>query len=306
MPTPEQSLQLWLPALAHFEPAHPLREWLPRADRLPDGGIGYLGGLGDHFPGVDADVPAAAITREFLAGDAADGTWLSADPAWVQPDMNGVRLLACGQMQLDMDEAQALAEPLRPVFDEAGMQLKISTPDHWHLRLPGDTPLPGFAAPEQALGEDLAQHLPQGPEGRRWRVLLNDVQVLLHQHPLNARRQARGQAPVNSLWLWGGGRLPDASPGKVLGVVGDDLLLRALAARAGIAQQSRTADAIAASGAGWLIDLQDLPAHEIASRWWPTLLLLLGGQSVVLHFASGERWQHQPWHRWRFWRGAGR
>lgn len=306
MPTPEQSLQLWLPALAHFESAHPLREWLPRADRLPDGGVGYLGGLGDHFPGVDADVPAAAITREFLAGDAAGGIWLSADPAWVQPDMNGVRLLACGQMQLRIEEAQALAEPLRPVFDEAGMQLEISTPDHWHLRLPGDTPLPGFAAPEQALGEDLAQHLPQGAEGRRWRVLLNDVQVLLHQHPLNARRQARGKAPVNSLWLWGGGRLPDALPGNVLGVVSDDLLLRALAARAGLAQQSRTAEAIVAGGAGWLIDLQDLPAHEIASRWWPALLPLLGRQSVVLHFASGERWRHKPLHRWRFWRGAGR
>ena len=306
MSTPEQSLQLWLPALAHFEPTHPLREWLPRADRLPDGGVGYLGGLGDHFPGVDAGVPAAAITREFLAGDAADGTWLSADPAWVQPDMNGVRLLACGQMQLGMDEAQALAEPLRPVFDEAGMQLEISTPDHWHLRLPGDTPLPAFAVPEQALGEDLGQHLPQGAEGRRWRVLLNDVQVLLHQHPLNARRQARGQSPVNSLWLWGGGRLPDALSGNVVGVVGDDLLLRALAARAGIAQQSRTADAVAGGGAGWLIDLQDLPAHEIASRWGSVLLPLLGRQSVVLHFASGERWRHKPFHRWRFWRGAGR
>jgi hypothetical protein len=192
------------------------------------------------------------------------------------------------------------------VFDEAGMQLEISTPDHWHLRLPGDTPLPGFAAPEQALGEDLAHHLPQGADGRRWRVLLNDVQVLLHQHPLNARRQARGQLPVNSLWLWGGGRLPDALSGNAPGVVSDDLLLRALAARAGIVQQSRTADAVAGGGTGWLIDLQDLPAHEIASRWGSVLLPLLGRQSVVLHFASGERWRHKPFHRWRFWRGAGR
>ncbi len=54
MATPDPSLQLWLPALAHFEPAHPLRAWLARADRLPAGGSGYLGGLGDHFPGVDA------------------------------------------------------------------------------------------------------------------------------------------------------------------------------------------------------------------------------------------------------------
>ncbi|EIM04333.1 phosphoglycerate mutase [Rhodanobacter denitrificans] len=306
MSLPERSLQLWLPALAHVEPGHPLRAWLPRADRLADGGIGYLGGLGEHFAGVDAGLPAAAITREFLAGDAGGDAWLSADPAWVQPDMNGVRLLACGRMGLGMDEAQMLAAPLRPVFEEAGMQLDISTPDHWHLRLPPDLPLPDFAAPEQALGEDLAQHLPQGAQGRRWRVLLNDVQVLLHQHPLNARRQAHGQSPVNSLWLWGGGHLPSPSTSELAEVVSDDLLLRALAARAGIAQQSRAAETIAGGGTGWLIDLQDLPAQEIASRWWPALLPLLERQSVVLHFASGERWLHKPRHRWRLWRGAGR
>ena len=260
MSKPERSLQLWLPALARVEPAHPLREWLPRADRLPDGGVGYLGGLGDHFPGIDAGVPAAAITREFLAGDAGEDTWLAADPAWVQPDMNGVRLLACGRMGLDVDEAQALAAPLRPVFDEAGMQLELSTPDHWHLRLPADTSLPGFAAPEQALGEDLAQHLPQGTQGRRWRVLLNDVQVLLHQHPLNAARQARGESPVNSLWLWGGGHLPLPVTSELTGVVSDDLLLRALAARAGMAQQPRAAEASAGGGAGWVVEVQELAA----------------------------------------------
>ena len=299
-------MQLWLPALAHFELDHPLREWLARADRLADGGAGYLGGLGNYFPGIDASLPAAAITREFLAGDAADATWLSADPAWVQPDMNGVRLLACGQLQLSMDEAQALAEPLQPVFDEANLQLEISTPDRWHLKLPANTSLPNFAAPEQALGEDLSQHLPQGAEGRRWRVLLNEIQVLLHQHPLNAQRRARGLAPINSLWLWGGGGLPGPLKSPLQGVISDDLLLRALARRADTAQQARTPETLAAATSGWLIDLQDLPASEIASRWWSTLQPLLSRQSTVLHFASAERWQRKSWHRWRVWRGAGR
>jgi hypothetical protein len=209
-------------------------------------------------------------------------------------------------MQLDMETARALAEPLRPVFDEAGMSLEISAPDHWHLRLPADMPVPSFAAPEQALGEDLAQHLPQGAEGRRWRVLLNDIQVLLHQQPLNARRRARGMSPVNSLWLWGGGRLPEACRSALAGVVSDDLLLRALAARAGIAWRARSAETVAASAAGGLVDLQDLPAHELAAQWWPVLQPLLERHAVLLHFASGERWQRKPWHRWRLWRGAGR
>lgn len=306
MSTPVLSLQLWLPALAHFEPGHPLREWLPRADRLSAGGSGYLGGLGDYFSDVDASVPAAAITREFLAGDAGDALWLSADPAWVEPDMNGVRLLACGQLRLSMGEAQAFATMLRPAFDEAGMHLEVSAPDRWHLRLPADTSLPNFAAPEQALGEDLSQHLPQGAEGRRWRVLLNDIQVLLHQHPLNAERRTRGLPPVNSLWLWGGGRLPPSPHSQLRGVISDDLLLRSLAGRATIAQQLRTPETVAAAASAWLIDLQDLPPADIASSWWSILRPLLERQPVVLHFASGERWQRKPSHRWRLWRGAGR
>lgn len=299
------SLHLWLPALAHFEPSHPLRQLLARADQLSVGTAGYLAGLGDYFHGVDANLPAAALTREYIAGDAAGATWLSADPAWVQPDMNGVRLLACGQLQLEMAEATALAEPLRPVFDEAGLQLEISTPDRWHLRLPLHSPLPIFAAPEQALGEDMSQHLPQGADGRRWRILLNEIQVLLHQHPLNAARRAHGLAPINSLWLWGGGNLPEHLQSDLHGVVSDDLLLSALAKRVGVADQARTVDAVTAAAAGWLIDLQDLPASDIESRWWPVLKALFDRQSVVLHFASGERWQRKPWHRWRIWRGAG-
>jgi hypothetical protein len=299
-------LHVWLPAMSHVELVRPLHELLIRADRRIDGRAGYLTGLGDYFQGAGIDLPAAALTREYLSGDAVGHTWLSADPAWVQPDMNGVRLLACGQLQLGMAEAQALAAPLRPVFDEAGMQLEISTPDRWHLRMLPNSALPVFAAPEQALGEDLSQHLPQGPDARRWRVLLNEIQVLLHQHPLNAERRARGLAPINSLWLWGGGNLPARLQSTLQGVISDDLLLNALATQAGVKTLTRTPDAIAAAAPGWLIDLQDLPAGEIESRWWPILQPLLRRQMVCLHFASAERWQCKSWHRWRVWRRAGR
>ncbi|HZX70038.1 MAG TPA: phosphoglycerate mutase [Rhodanobacter sp.] len=300
-----KALHLWLPARQTFDPDHPLLERLRRADRLGDGATGYLEGLGEFFTGVDAQLPAAAITREFLVGDAADTCWLSADPAWVRADMTGARLLACGQLQLDMAEARALAEPLQPVFAEAGMQLLVSTPDRWHVQLPADLALPKFDPPEQAMGEDLSQHLPPGAEGRQWRILLNDIQVLLHQHPLNAQRRARGLAPVNSLWLWGGGRLPKPMRGSLDGAVSDDLLLRALAARADVVQLARTARTVSSAVPGWLVDLQDLPAAEIASTWWASLLPLFERHPLHVHFGSGERWLYRPWHRWRFWRGSG-
>jgi hypothetical protein len=299
-------LELWLPALDRFDPAHPLHRLLAQADRLPDGPRGYLAGLGGYFPCDAEPLPAAALTRELLVGDAADATWLSADPAWVQPDMNGARLLACGQLQLNDEDAQALAQPLMPVFEEAGMRLEVSSSDRWHLRLAAHDDLPKFAAPEQALGEDLYLHLPQGAEGRRWRVLLNEVQVLLHQHPLNAERRAKGLPPVNSLWLWGAGRLPTQVRSTFGGVIGDDVLLIALAERAKALHQPRTPASVAAARNGWLIDLQDLPVAEIEHDWWPRLQALSQRQAVRWSFASGERWLRLPWHRWRFWHGARR
>jgi hypothetical protein len=303
---PVAATQLWLPALSHFDPAHPLRPWLVRADRLAEGTAGYLAGLSDQFRGAGNPLPAAALTRESLAGDAEGAAWLCADPAWVQPDLTGARLLACGQWHLSMEDALALAAPLKPVFGDAGMLLEVTHPDRWHLRLPPATPLPAFAAPEQALGEDLSQHLPAGVEGRRWRVLLNEVQVILHQHPLNAARRAQGLAPINSVWFWGGGSLPGRLKSPLSRVVSDDLLLRALATRAELPWFARTPEAVADAGSQGLIDLQDLPASEIASSWWPTLQAMLERQPLVLHFASGERWLRKPWHRWRLWRGAGR
>jgi hypothetical protein len=265
-------IDVWLPNLARLAPDHPLRGLLPKADRLADGARGYMAGLSERFDAPEP-LPAAALTRQLIAGDAGSDRWLCADPAWVQPDLNGARLLACGQMQLSMDDALALAEPLMPLFDEADMALLVSSPDRWHVRLSADTTLPDFAAPEQALGEDLYYHLPQGVEGRRWRILLTEVQVILHQHPLNAERRQRGLPPIN---------------------------------QAGIAVTARTEASIAAASPGTLIDLQDLPEDELAARWSPSLLALARRQPLQLSFASGERWLHRPWHRLRVWRRSGR
>lgn len=299
------AIDLWLPDLSRFAPGHPVLSLLARADRLGDGPRGYLDGAAQRF-GIDGAVPAGALTRQFMASDAGDASWLCADPAWVQPDLNGARLLAFGRMQLSAEDAEALAQPLRPVFEEAGMTLQLSSPEHWHVRLPDGVPLPAFAAPEQALGEDLYHHLPQGAEGRRWRILLNDVQVILHQHAINATRRDRGLPPVNHLWLWGGGRLPSNLSTRLKRVVSDDVLLGALAQRAGAAHASRTLDTVAAATPDTLVDLQDLPAQDIGATWFPAIASLAQRQAVRLSLSSGERWLHRPWHRLRFWRGGAR
>ena len=93
------------------------------------------------------------------------------------------------------------------------MPIDAPHPSRWYLRIAPGVRLPSFADPADALGTDLGDALVgpaagDGADARRWRTLLTEAQVVLHNHPWNARRAAEGKPPVNSLWFWGGGALP--------------------------------------------------------------------------------------------------
>ncbi|GAP67045.1 hypothetical protein MBSD_n2361 [Mizugakiibacter sediminis] len=297
-----------LPARAVCARIAALMQALARADRQPDAAPGYLAALAAHFRWPGKPLPVAALLREHAAGDAAGASWLCADPAYVQPDINGARMLACGTLDLGGDEAEALARELKPVFGDSGALLETTTPARWHLRLPAGAALPAFATPEDVLGADLFEHLPQGPEGRRWRQLFNEAQVILHQHPVNVARRARGALPANSLWFWGGGALPAWVKSVLTLVASDDGVARALAARAGIGSEPPHPDLLARPRDGAaLIDLERVAPDALARVWLPALLdALARGRVSELRFAfaSGERFRLARWHRLRFWRRA--
>ena len=58
--------------------------------------------------------------------------------------------------------------------------------------------------------------------------------MLLHSHPVNEARQARGEPAVNSLWLWGGGRMPGEARGPWRSVAAADPSALGLARVAGM------------------------------------------------------------------------
>ncbi|HVI26624.1 MAG TPA: phosphoglycerate mutase [Xanthomonadaceae bacterium] len=295
---------LLLPARARLAGA-PLPERLARAlgraDRLADGDPGERAQLLRHFELLPRSWPVAALTRQRDAGDAAGAAWLRADPAYVRPDINGVRLLGIGEsLQLAREDADALLPALRPLFGDAGFPIDAPDSARWYLRLPREARLPLFADAGEVLGADLFDHLPDGPEGRRWRALLSEAQVVLHNHPHNALRGERGLPPVNSLWFWGGGALPDHVRSPHAQVRSDDLLLRSLALAAGI-DDGRAMNEGATAG-GVLLDYRALAAFDDGLSAWVDAAV--GGQlaRLVLDFADGARWAIARPQRWRIWR----
>src|SRR3546814_5746969 len=92
---------------------------------------------------------------------------------------------------MDEEDRTLFLPALRPLFGDAGFPIDAPHPSRWYLRLPPGAKLPAFAAPDDALGADLFDHLAEGSEGRRWRVLLGEAQVVLHNHPRNAGQSGR-------------------------------------------------------------------------------------------------------------------
>jgi hypothetical protein len=266
---------------------------LGRGDRLADGEPGERAQLQRHFDILPRGWPMAAITREFDAGDAGARGWLRADPAWVQAEANGARLHGWGNLELSAEEGADFLAVLKPVFGDAGMVLDAPVPDRWYLALEAGTPLPAFAEPTAAMGLDLLSALPAGPEGRRWRALFNEAQVLLHQHPRNVERARGGRPPVNALWFWGAGRLPDSVHAQAASLASADPELLALGRLAGL-------PAATAGAKGALLDLRRQREWDKIER---VLLDALRERIVVeLDFADGARWRLEAGQRWRLWR----
>jgi hypothetical protein len=282
--------------------------WTSRGDRLADAAPGRVAALRECFEFIGTGMPTAALSRSLDSSDAASALWLRADPAWVAADAVTLRLLACGNMDLSPSDSEQLARSLKPMFGDAGFPLEATTPSRWYLRCPRGAQLPAFSPPADALGDDIARHLPEGQGAQRWQHLLNEAQVILHNHPVNAERSRRGQTPVNSLWFWGAGMLPEWVRTTYAVVVSGDDIVHVLAQLASVPVADGLADAVAAATADAriLLDL-DPPADPSAREdaWQETIEHALAGRvigEIRLNFASGERYRYVRRHRWRFWR----
>jgi hypothetical protein len=288
-----------------------LARWTTRGDRLDCAPATFEGALEPYFDWPGHSLSVAALSRQSDCGDATGSAWLRADPAHVRADMATARMLACGELGLDPAECAEIARDLKPLFGDAGFEFDAPRSERWYLRAPPGSQLPQCASPDQAMGDDLKLHLPEGASGKRWRQLFNDAQVILHNHPVNARRAARGAVSVNSLWFWGAGVLPDFARSPLAGVLSNRPEVRALARLAGLSAQPLEGGAwheaigAAASAPAMLLDLLELRDGALQDDWLaPAEAALAGGRinQVVLEFASGERFRVRQSHRWRFWR----
>lgn len=282
-----------------------LDHWTTRGDRLPDAAPGNEALLREVFV-FNGPFAAAALTRQLDVGDAGAKLWLRADPAWIRADISTARMFAHGELGLSAAEIAALTPDLVELFAQHGLAFDAPRSKRWYLVCPDSIAIPDFADPDDALGDDLRLHALPGSEGKFWRVLGNEIQVLLHNHLVNVARVARGAAPVNSLWLWGGGRLPRSITSHADAYSGNDPLAVALAIASSVPVHPLEAVNDGTSAHNAVIDLRNLRGGEITAAIENMAATGVASRNtpVALAFASGERFRYKPSHRWRFWRGT--
>ena len=267
--------------------------------------------LAGHFGCAVAPLAAAGWRAE-CGESGGDVPVLRADPVHLRVDRDCARLFAAPLLQIHSAEAAALAETLAAHLVGDGLELRVAAPQRWYLRgaaLAGlrSTPLAA------ASGRSVVELLPQSVDGtaaRHWQRLHTELQMLLHQHPVNTAREARGEPAVNSLWLWGEGALPapradiavaasgDGQAGELawlrgLGAAPGDLRTAPAAGQLIVADQ-RLLDALQrADPSAWrdaLVDIEHRLLAPLAQHWRAARIGRLQIDAGALHFCAARHW----------------
>lgn len=140
--------------------------------------------------------------------------------AWLRPchwqiGLDQVQVLPPAELALTAEESQALLASVQPLLTEDGVQLRPERPDAW---LATGERLHGLCMPsiQRAAGQVLARSALQrsrdAAQSAWLQRLLGELQMLLHEHPVNQAREAAGLWPVNAIWIDGAGTLAAAVP----------------------------------------------------------------------------------------------
>ena len=219
------------------------------------------------WPLVDGRLPWAALAARRDGIDAGSRALGRLTPVHLHVGAETVMLTDPAALALDDADASALFEALHALFGDAGFVLHRGVAQRWYVEHPCLGEL-ATASLDRVIGRHVDPWLPRAP--RPWQRLLSEAQMLLHAHPVNARRDAAGLPTVNSLWLSGCGAAA-AVRGEAPHV--DDRL---------------RAPALGEDWAAWADAWRALDAGPIAA-------LLDGADDVVLTLA-GER-RAQPFER---------
>ena len=206
-----------------------LERMLMRAEQHPLASTTMESWLCDIF-GVEGQA-IAPVT--LWADGISPGTdyWLRADPVHIQ--IRRDQFIVQPEVHLNESEAAQMCAELNTHFAGEGLHFVAPHPQRWYVRLDVSPNLSTYPL-AQVAGRNLRSFMPQGDDALRWHKIFNEIQMLFHEHPVNEARAARGELPINSVWIWGGGKAVEKLARPFAKIAGESSLVKAFAQAADI------------------------------------------------------------------------
>ena len=261
-----------------------------------------------------ADWPVAAISSlaENTHPEVGADYWLNVD--FVHFVLQRDYFTLADILPLAAGEAADLVASLNRHFAEDGLEfIQGGTSGRCYLRLPSD---PGISTtqPQQVIGLETTSYMPRGAGAAKWNRLLNEMQMLMFEHPVNQAREQRGELAANSVWLSGGGVLPQMAGSQAaerVCMLGDTPLIKGLnilrqMPSHGIPQNAQQLLSYDADST-WLAINKDSGLENEGAWFAPLLHALKQGrlmQLTLLFEQPGHlvKLQVSPRDTWKFWR----
>jgi hypothetical protein len=156
------------------------------------------------WQGGDGQWPFAAQAAAADGVDLRGLPWGLLTPAHWHLGTERISLIDPASLMLDETQSRALFDAVAPLFTSEGYLLAWGAPLRWYAAHDSFAALP-TASLDRVIGRNIDRWLGSETAVRRIRRLQSEVQMQLHNHPLNAAREQRGLLPVNSFWISGCG-----------------------------------------------------------------------------------------------------
>ena len=238
--------------------------------------------LAEAFGLGDKPLPAGALTLLGTGEDPGNDCWSRADPVDLRLLRDRVILVPGAALRIREEEAQALCEALNRHFGSR-MEVRGVAPDRWVARFADDVDIDADS-PLEISGRDVELARPAAAGASFPHRILNEAQMVLHAHPVNEAREARGEPAINSVWLWGAGRAPTVESERWQSVSADDPVALGLARAAGIRHRP-----LAASATEWLERMPEDGRHLVVLDALRAPLALGAGAEYQEGVAALER-----------------
>ncbi len=244
----------------------------------------------------------------------------------LRAELDHAVLTPCVDLEITEHESISLCDALNKHFAVDGLSFFRLNKEQWFVSSKNKitvetTPL------VDAIGRNVNFILPKGDDSSQWKQRLNEVQMLMHTHAVNEKRENTNRQIINSLWLYGSGGLPQAGE-AVSSICSNDDLYDGLSrhlhctyskvpASVGLYQDYLLEQGEDAINLLHLSELEGLTNYTDVSMWleklteivddWVYPLIKFCNKDnikVTLYPCNGSKYQFDKFDSFKFWRSG--